>query len=55
MDAIESMDWGAYSHFGFTAKKLPVVLPWMHDLSHLGGSWVASDFLMPWFALLLLL
>src|ERR1019366_7874749 len=44
MDAIESMDWGAYAHFrfqaqqlGFRAKEFPQVTQWMQDYYSVGG------------------
>jgi hypothetical protein len=29
MDVVESIDWGAYSHFRFVAQHNPDILPWM--------------------------
>lgn len=38
MDAMEWLDWGAYSHFGYTVSKRPDILPFMEPAYHLGSS-----------------
>src|SRR5437879_4078594 len=44
MDAIESMDWGAYAHFrfqaqqfGLQAKQFPQIAQWTQDYYAVGG------------------
>ncbi len=54
MDAIESLDWGTYSHFRFTGQQLPQIVPWMRNNLHPLGSYVSVGFLLL-IAILLLL
>ncbi len=54
MDAIESMDWGAYAHFRFTGQQMPGIAPWMRNNLYPLGSYVSVGMLLL-IALLLLL
>lgn len=54
MDAIESMDWGAYAHFRFMGQQAPPIMEWTRDNLYPLGSYVNVGFLLL-IALLLLL
>lgn len=42
MDAIETVDWGAYAHFTFIADKYPAILPFMKAHYYASGYVVLS-------------
>jgi membrane-associated phospholipid phosphatase len=54
MDAIESMDWGAYAHFRFAGQQQPQIVHWMRNNVYPLGSYLSVGFLLL-IALLLLL